>query len=943
MRPGWRAVRPEDNDCVIGTLACRCTATAVCVAGLTCSSAHLCVAGGPAAGAGGAGGMAEMAAVTPFGSGLFRRDAAPPPPLQGEVDAGGAGQAPIGGDDGGAPATGPTWTVFVYGHGDHNLSPALAVDLGEMNRAKLSANVRVVLLADWDASRIARGNERYPTGAFWHRIRGSGQPSEILGTASELDFDNANVMASAIRTVFAKYPSDRYGLVLWDHGGGWRDGFGSDTQDGQRKQPTGMRVSTVAAAVRAGLDAAGLGGSRRLDFLAFDTCLLGTTEVATEFKDLAKVYIANAELDFGDGLDYEGALTWLAANPGATAQEFAVAEAKAWDAQHRSASISDQLFRSHVALDTQKFEVLTAELGNLVTQARSHGSVLARALFESMPSYYKSGDDEREERHPPTRDLGLILERIKAAGVPAMSGAATRVLEAAAAAKVAGAAGDLRQSQLGVGIFGGPVVGIADPLFSLYPMLVGPWERATGWGQLLASTKAAAPRTQPVIQGMAVVPEAPTQADPPRVEFEIAGSDAAAASLLFLELDPGNQDRIFIHGNIGTSFVGAGALAAKWFGRTTMINASASMPVTLLPWQFAVRGTTLSTALRKVPGLLQSRERDGRGQPDRRRRGRGVGGGVSRPARAGGRHLAGDRRGAGPQHDLRADHLRLQLDPRDLRVDSGEVRGAHSQQRHDHAERGGHATRDLRDHARSGRSVGQQVPRDVRVQSEDRGRPVGAASATGVMMNARYRVALFVAAIVSCGFWLWRARQKDRPAALGPGNAVAVEVVPAAVDASPAGARAVGQPGQATQPEQAAPQEVVHPGAAGGPGRGPGPRRGAPGRSAGGRTPGRRPQQGRAGPAVRPGPRGIAAPGGAGPAVRAKKRGASTQALISFMQREFPPDPELRVMTVRWIKGLPAGSAAKDATPPFRLQTGGRRPQGAIEAVPARPVPRPQP
>jgi hypothetical protein len=595
----WSGCIAEKTDCETATLGCPCSGIGRCDPGLTCVlPSGICMAASPGTDAA----MSPVPPQVPVMPGGSSGDAAAPPPLTGAVDAGGT--SPLQGDAG-APVSGPTWTIFIYGHGDHNLSPALAVDLAEMNLAKLTPNVRVVFLADWDASQVARGTERFPTGAFWYRIRGNGQAAESIGAQPELDLDDPNVMAGAIKAAFAQYPSDRYGLVLWDHGAGWLKGFGNDTQDGKRPKPEGMRVSSVAAAVRAGVAAAGLVGPRRLDFLAFDTCLLGTAEVAAEFSDVTKVLIANAELDYGDGLDYTGALGWLGANPGAPAGDFAIAEAKIWDTQHRTASISDQLFRSHVAIDLEKFATFTTEFAALVTQARANGPLLARALSESVPSYYKSGDGERDSQQPPTRDVGLLLERIKGAGNPALAATAERVANAARAAKLAGAAGDLRGNQIGIGLFGAPVMAIGDRLFPLYPTLAGPWERASGWGQLLAATKAAAPRQPPVVTGNATVPPAASQADPPRVDFAVAGADTATVSLVFFELDPKNEDRLLFHGNIGSSFVGAGTQTARWFGRTTSVNSTQPMPVTFLPWQFAVKGTMLETALRKVPGLLQ--------------------------------------------------------------------------------------------------------------------------------------------------------------------------------------------------------------------------------------------------------------------------------------------------------------------------------------------------
>ena len=58
-----------------------------------------------------------------------------------------------------------TWTVVVYGHGDHNLSPGLARDLDEMKAATLRDNVNVLVLADWNGSESG-----FASGGEWLRI-----------------------------------------------------------------------------------------------------------------------------------------------------------------------------------------------------------------------------------------------------------------------------------------------------------------------------------------------------------------------------------------------------------------------------------------------------------------------------------------------------------------------------------------------------------------------------------------------------------------------------------------------------------------------------------------------------------------------------------------------------------------------------------------------------
>lgn len=595
---GMVACNSESSDaCFSGTEGCACL-SGTCATGLQCNAAQMCVRPG-----GGPGGPTTLPPVLPVVDGgqptpvmppvSTAPPPAPPPPAPVAID---AGNFSLDGGAGGA-----SWTVFIYGHADHSLTGALAADLAEMNAARLSPAVNVIMLADWNSRvRAPSGNGNYPNGAFWYRIRGGGQAAETFAAEPELDFDDPNVLASAIRAAFKAYPAQRYGVILWDHGGGWRGGFGGDTQSGTRKsQP--MRVDVTAAAVRSGLAAAGLTGTRRLDFLAFDTCLLGTAEVALEFQDVAQIFIGNAEIDYGAGFDYDGTLTWLAANPAASAHDFARAEAMHWDAEHRDESVNDRLFRSHIALDSEKLAAFGAEVGKLASAAGGQAPAVARAFFETVPSYVKDVSDVSGVGLPPSRDLGAILERLRA--IPGLADAAGRVIAAANAAKVAGATGELRAGQLGLGVFAAPIVGLDARLFPIYRSLAATWERASGWGGMLTTLAGQAPRQAPAVTTRLVLPAAPTQADPPRIEFE-AGEGGAVAQLWLGELDPANNNRLFIHGVLGAALIGQGTQSARWLGRKTTIDADRPLPVTVLPWQLVVRGNTLTTELRKLPGIL---------------------------------------------------------------------------------------------------------------------------------------------------------------------------------------------------------------------------------------------------------------------------------------------------------------------------------------------------
>ena len=76
--------------------------------------------------------------------------------------------------------------------------------------------------------------------------------------------------------------------------------------------PMGMTTDEVKKAIQAALSAK---GQDKMDFIAFDTCLMGGAEILGDFSTFCDVFFACPELDYGDGWDYDKTLNYLKANP----------------------------------------------------------------------------------------------------------------------------------------------------------------------------------------------------------------------------------------------------------------------------------------------------------------------------------------------------------------------------------------------------------------------------------------------------------------------------------------------------------------------------------------------------------------------------------------------------------------------------------------------------
>jgi len=458
------------------------------------------------------------------------------------------------------------WTVFVYGHGDHNLSNSLLADLAEMSRADLgdAGAFNLLVLTDWNASQTIAGSdppEHFPSGVQLFRIPGKGDDLVQVAQREELNLDDPAELTSVVAGVFKAFPARHHGIVLWDHGGAWSGGFGSDTQDGTISMPTAMPAEAIPPAILDGLTSAGVTGAPPLDFVAFDTCLMAGAEVAYPFKNLASTYIANAEIDYGAGWDYTATFTYLAANRNASPAAFAKAEVARWDAHHADASANDALLRSHAALDLGRIDAFaqaTADLAGAITASKSFDLIeLGRSGFLALPPYASQFENAGSSL-PGLHDAAQVLDALAASkSDAAVAQAATNARTALDAVLLATSQGSLRAAagQTGLHLELGAASTLTPQLVSEYRSRASSWDDATGWHSVLTALASGADGEPPAYTHGVDNADGATASTPPVLRFSTSDADAAK-SAVYLGRELGDTSLVLL-GLVATSTIEA--------------------------------------------------------------------------------------------------------------------------------------------------------------------------------------------------------------------------------------------------------------------------------------------------------------------------------------------------------------------------------------------------
>lgn len=326
---------------------------------------------------------------------------------------------------GGNTGGGNVWTIMVYGHGDHNLSSSLLTDMLEMEQSGSGPGFNIVLQADFNASdadfadyAISAGiPASLHTGLTRYRVMPdtdadpntfNSAPVERLPESASMD--SADTLRDFVNWSVQKYPADRYAVVFWNHGGQW-EGFGGDTDDGTGHGP-GLSTAIIRKALKESMAASSI---QKFEFVAFDTCLMGGAEVLVDFTDICEIFLANAELDYGDGLEYGGELNILKNEPGIDIREFGRQEVPVWD-KHHSFGEADLALKVHSAYDLSKYDAFAQSLnifaGHLNTEVKAGNTLIPRIQRET--THYNIG--EISEINQPTDyiDLGEFADRLAA-------------------------------------------------------------------------------------------------------------------------------------------------------------------------------------------------------------------------------------------------------------------------------------------------------------------------------------------------------------------------------------------------------------------------------------------------------------------------------------------------------------------------------------------------
>lgn len=219
------------------------------------------------------------------------------------------------------PSATKSWTFLVYMAADNNLEANGLDNIDWMEQAGSTNDVNIVVQFDRNGEYDPRldwtGCRRY----FVNYGTTAGMiESTLIQDMGNVDTGDYNQFTDFVKWGMTNYPADRYAVILWNHGSGWRNKGASVRgicwDDTSNNHITEAQMRTSLAEINAYY-------GNKIHLVGMDACVMGNMEVAYDVKDYANYLTFSQINEPASGYPYNTILTDLVNNPNMTEAQLA--------------------------------------------------------------------------------------------------------------------------------------------------------------------------------------------------------------------------------------------------------------------------------------------------------------------------------------------------------------------------------------------------------------------------------------------------------------------------------------------------------------------------------------------------------------------------------------------------------------------------------------------
>ncbi|NLJ49274.1 MAG: hypothetical protein GX428_06785 [Candidatus Atribacteria bacterium] len=203
------------------------------------------------------------------------------------------------------------WTIMIYVDGDNDLDPYAIQNINSMELVGSTDKVKIIV--QYDSYGYAGARRYYITKDYDQE----NITSPVIEDIGEVNMGTGETLVDFIRFCVKNYPAQKYSLILWNHGGGFKKP-GSLQKDICWDETSGDDALTIPEVEQA-LNQSGV----YFDLFAMDACLMGMLEVAYEVRNHTEIFVASEDNVPGEGLNYQHFLENLIASPNMDSERLA--------------------------------------------------------------------------------------------------------------------------------------------------------------------------------------------------------------------------------------------------------------------------------------------------------------------------------------------------------------------------------------------------------------------------------------------------------------------------------------------------------------------------------------------------------------------------------------------------------------------------------------------
>ena len=284
----------------------------------------------------------------------------------------------------------PKLTLVVYMAADNDLESYAIQNLKAMEHADLK-KINVLVLLDRSTG-FDETNDDWTDTRLFELVHDNTDSNLItskriscppLGLSNkvdtELDMGNPSVLWNLLNFVRKNYESEKYALIIWGHGTGWRY---SPFESGSNPAPSSRAVA-IDDRTGSYMSVHDMGRALRnqgLSVIGFDTCFGGVFENVYELKNHAEYTVASPGLTPSSGWDYKSLLEDLSESHFSSKE---IADIMAENSLVNTTVFNNQKLYSLM----DDIEEFSKALASTVTNISSRNSVYSKLLSVKSYSY----------------------------------------------------------------------------------------------------------------------------------------------------------------------------------------------------------------------------------------------------------------------------------------------------------------------------------------------------------------------------------------------------------------------------------------------------------------------------------------------------------------------------------------------------------------------------